>query len=147
MNAMKVIALAGVLSGGLDFLVTSTLFKLKGGTYEKLLQFIASGAMGPAAFAGGKKTATAGLLFHFLIAFSVAAVYYAASWQSHILSTHVFISGILYGAAVHVVMSLVVVPLSATAKRPFSATTFFVQLFVHMFFVGLPIAYVVQRFS
>src|SRR5271163_2631373 len=47
MNVFEIIALAGLLCGTLDFLMTSTLFKLRGGTYENLLQFIASGALGP----------------------------------------------------------------------------------------------------
>src|SRR5271168_1568250 len=147
MNAFRVIALAGLVCGALDLLVTSTLFKLKGGAYEKLFQFIASGALGAAAFTGGKATAAAGVLFHFFIACSVAAVYYAASLRLNILLMHVFFSGIVYGAAVHLVMSLIVVPLSAAPKRAFSLVAFFTQLVVHMFFVGLPIAYIVARFS
>ena len=147
MNVFEIIALAGLLCGTLDFLMTSTLFKLRGGTYEKLLQFIASGALGPSAFAGGKKTAVAGVFFHFFIAFSAAAVYFAASRRLDFLLAHAFISGILYGAAVHLVMSRVVVPLSAAPKREFSVSAFLTQLFVHMFFVGLPIACVVRHFS
>jgi hypothetical protein len=125
--------------------VTSTLFKLRGGGYEKLFQFIASGALGAAAFTGGKATAALGVLFHFFIAFSVAAVYYGASLRLGILLAHVFFSGILYGAGVHLVMSLIVVPLSAAPKREFSLAAFVTQLVVHMFFVGLPIAYIVAR--
>jgi hypothetical protein len=147
MNALKVISLAGLISGSLDILVTSTLFKLKGGTYQRILQFIASGALGPSAFDGGKKTAAAGLAFHFFIALCVAAVYYAASRQLNVLLLHPLVSGVFYGAAVHLVMSLIVVPLSAAPKREFSAAGFVTQLFVHMFFVGLPIACIVSRFS
>jgi hypothetical protein len=147
MNSLEIIALAGLVCGVLDLSVTSTLFKLRGGAYEKLFQFIASGALGPAAFTGGKKTAAAGIVFHFFIAFSVAAIYYAASRWLGFLLVHPFISGILYGAAVHFVMSLIVVPLSAAPKRDFSVTAFVMQLFVHMFFVGLPIAYLVLHFS
>ena len=147
MNAFKVIVLAGFVCGTVDLLVTSTLFKLKGGAYERLFQFIASGALGARAFTGGKATAAAGVLFHFFIAFSVAAIYYAASLQLNILLTHAFFSGIVYGAAAHLVMSLIVVPLSAAPKRAFSLAAFLTQLVVHMFFVGLPIAYIVARFS
>ena len=147
MNAFKVIVLAGFVCGTVDLLVTSTLFKLKGGAYERLFQFIASGALGARAFTGGKATAAAGVLFHFFIAFSVAAIYYAACLQLNILLTHAFFSGIVYGAAVHLVMSLIVVPLSAAPKRAFSLAAFLTQLVVHMFFVGLPIAYIVARFS
>jgi len=44
-------------------------------------------------------------------------------------------------------MSRVVVPLSATPKRKFSAKAFLTQLIIHIFFVGLPIALIVAHFS
>jgi hypothetical protein len=146
MNALKIIAFAGLLCGVLDITASGTLFVLKGGTLERILQFIASGAVGAKAFAGGKKTAAAGLFFHFVIAFSAATAYYLLSTQIPFLLTHAVLSGILFGAAVHLFMSLVVVRLSAAPKREFSVSAFLTQLVIHMFLVGLPIALVVRHF-
>ena len=112
-----------------------------------MLQTIASGALGPSAFKGGKKTAAIGFLFHFLIAFTAAAVYYAASRNLTLLLDHPLLSGLLYGTAVHLVMSRIVVPLSRAPKRTFSAKAFFTQLVIHIVCVGLPIAFVVARFT
>jgi hypothetical protein len=53
----------------------------------------------------------------------------------------------LYGVVVQLVMSRVVVPLSAAPKREFSAKAFLTQLVIHMFFVVLPIALIVGHFA
>jgi uncharacterized membrane protein YagU involved in acid resistance len=147
MTSLEVISLAGLLSGVLDLTATSTLVRrTQGIPLERLLQRIASGAIGPSAFQGGKKTATAGLGFHFLIALTAAFIYYASSRKLTVLIDHPLLSGVLYGAAVHLVMNRIVLPLSAAAI-PFSAKAFLTQLVIHILFVGLPIAFVVSHLS
>jgi len=87
------------------------------------------------------------LLLHFFIALSASSVYYAISRKMTVLLNDPLLCGLLYGVAVHLVMSRVVVPLSATPKRKFSAKAFLTQLIIHIFFVGLPIALIVAHFS
>lgn len=147
MTAAETVAVAGLLAGTLDIAATSTLFALQGLSVERLLQTIASGAIGTSAFSGGKKTAVVGWFFHFAIAFTAAAVYYVLSRRVPILIARPFFCGAVYGVVVHVVMSRIVVPLSAAPKRVFSAKAFLIQLVIHICFVGLPIALVVSRFS
>lgn len=144
MSTLEVISVAGLLSGILDLTATSTLVRTQGVQFERLLQTIASGALGPPAYQGGRKTATAGFFFHFFIAFTAAAVYYLASRKMTVLLNHPVLGGLLYGAAVHLLMSRVVVPLSAVPKREFSAKAFLTQLVIHMCFVGLPISLTVS---
>ena len=112
------------------------------GSPVRVLQGIASGLMGPAAFSGGPGTAFLGLLLHFLIAFGAAGVYYAVSRKWRYLVTHPIISGVVYGTIVHWVMNSIVLPLSrlpyGATRPPFSFTV--VMIGVHMLFVGLPIA-------
>jgi uncharacterized membrane protein YagU involved in acid resistance len=147
MTSLEVISIAGLLSGVLDLTATSTLVRrTQGIPLKRLLQRIASGALGPSAFEGGKKTATAGLFFHFLISFTAAFVYYACSRKLAILIDHPLLSGVLYGAAVHLVMNRIVLPLSAAAI-PFSVKAFLTQLVIHILFVGLPIALVVSHLA
>jgi uncharacterized membrane protein YagU involved in acid resistance len=147
MTPPEVISLAGLLSGSLDLIATSTLVKTQGVPFERLLQMIASGALGPSAFQGGKKTAALGLFFHFFIAFTAASIYYLISCTMTALLDYPLFSGVVYGSAVHLVMSRIVLPLSATAKREFSAKAFLTQLIIHIFCVGLPIALVVSYLS
>jgi hypothetical protein len=145
--ALKVICLAGLACGVLDLLASTTLFALKGIPFVRLLQGIASGALGPSALSGGKKSAVVGLFFHFFIAFSVSAAYFLTSRHVALLLKDAAVSGMLYGAGVHLFMTFVVVPASAAAKRQFSLRGFLAQLLVHMFLVGLPISLIVLRFS
>jgi hypothetical protein len=147
MTPSEVISLAGLLSGSLDLTATSTLVKTQGVPFERLLQMIASGALGPSAFQGGKKTAAAGLFFHFFIAFTAASIYYLSSRTMTALLDYPLFSGVVYGSAVHLVMSRIVLPLSAAPKREFSAKAFLTQLIIHIFCVGLPIALVVSYLS
>jgi hypothetical protein len=146
MTGLEVMSLAGLLSGVLDLTATSTLVRTQGIPFEQLLQRIASGAFGPSAFHGGKKTAAAGLFFHFLIAITAAFIYYASSRKLAILINHPLLSGVVYGAAVHLLMNRIVVPLSA-ATISFSAKAFLTQLVIHIVCVGLPIALVVSHLS
>jgi uncharacterized membrane protein YagU involved in acid resistance len=147
MTSLEIISLAGLLSGTLDITATSILIRTQGIPVKRLLQTVASGALGPAAYQGGKKTAAAGLFFHFLIAFIAALVFYAISRKFSALFDHPLLCGAVYGIAVHLVMSRIVVPLSAAPKREFSAKAFLIQLVIHIVCVGLPIALIVTHFS
>ena len=147
MTRLETISLAGLLSGTLDIVATSTLVKLQGMPVVPLLQTVASGALGPSAFQKGKKSAALGVFFHFLIAHFAAAVYYAASRKLTALIDYPLFSGVVYGSAVHLVMSRIVIPISAAPKRKFSTKAFLLQLIIHVFCVGLPIAVIVSHFS
>jgi len=147
-SPLAAIASAGLIAGVLDILSAVVLSIVYGGTPTRMLQGIASGAIGrDAARAGGAATALLGLGFHFLIAFTAAALYYAASRKLPILVERPFLFGPLYGIAVWLVMSRVVIPLSRIMPRPFNPTSAAIQIAIHIFLIGLPIALIVRRFS
>ena len=54
-----------------------------------------------------------GILLHFLIACTAAAVYYGASRRLQFLTQHALVCGLFFGTAVDLTMSLIVLPLSA----------------------------------
>jgi uncharacterized membrane protein YagU involved in acid resistance len=147
LSPFAIVILAGTICGVLDLISATALFLSKGGTFERLLQFIASGALGESSFRGGKKTAALGFLFHFVIAFTAAAIYYIASRSLPFLTAQPVICGILYGALIHLFMTFITIPLSRAPKRKFSASSFLSQLAVHMFVVGLSISLTIARFS
>src|SRR5436305_6246212 len=84
----------------------------------RIFQSVASGLLGPKSFQGGAKTAALGLFLHFLIAFIWAVIYYVASRQIAFLTERPVIAGLLYGEFVWVMMTLVVLPLSAVHRWP-----------------------------
>jgi hypothetical protein len=147
LSPFAIIILAGTICGVLDIISATALFLSKGGTFVRLLQFIASGALGESSFRGGKKTAALGLFFHFVIAFAAAAIYYAASRNFLLLIAQPVLCGILYGVLIHLFMTFITIPLSRAPKRKFSASSFLSQLAVHMFVVGLSISLTIARFS
>jgi hypothetical protein len=109
---------------------------------------IASGLLGRSAFQGGSATYVLGIVLHFLIALSAAAVYYAASRKLEFLKEHPLVCGLFYGIAVFLVMNLIVLPLSAIHSRgPFPLNGLIQGLLVHMFCIGLPISFSVRQFS
>ena len=147
MTNLEVISIAGLISGALDLTATSTLLKSQGVPIQRLLQTIASGILGSSAFQGGKKTAALGVFVHFFIAFIVASIYFAISRKITALIDDPLLSSVIFGSAVHLVMSRIVLPLSAAPKREFSPKAFVTQLLIHVLCVGLPIALIVRHFS
>ena len=79
---------------------------------ERLLQYIASGAIGQAAFAGGVATALLGAALHYFIAIAMVLAYYLASGRYRALVHHPVRYGLPYGLLLWGVMTWVVVPLS-----------------------------------
>jgi uncharacterized membrane protein YagU involved in acid resistance len=112
-----------------------------------LLQYVASGALGPSAFQGGVQTALIGLALHFLIATIWTIVFYLASRKWLFLIERPIQFGLLYGIAVYLFMTFVVVPLSRVTPRPATITGRTIGILTIMFCVGLPIALIVRRFS
>jgi hypothetical protein len=79
-NALVTIAKAGLLAGFLDGMDAVIYIGLISGVpVIRVFQFIASGALGVRAFQGGLGAAALGVFFHFVIAISAAAVFYALS--------------------------------------------------------------------
>jgi hypothetical protein len=118
----------------------------RGSTPARLLQFVASGLLGPQAFQGGTATAALGLGLHFFIAFTLVIIFYAARRSIGILRQRPISSGLLYGLAVYAVMNLVVLPLSAARPRH-SITGDVIQIGIHMFIIGLPTSLLLRRLS
>jgi hypothetical protein len=139
-RAFETILYGGLAVGILDGLYAVIASSLRGGAPIRVFQYISSGLLGRESFNGGLKTALLGILLHFLIAFILAAIYYGASLALPMLIRQALIWGPIFGVAVHLVMRLVVTPLSAASKLPFSVSGLLSALLVHILFVGLPIA-------
>ena len=146
-NALGVIFRAGLLSGVLDITAAFVTWAPKGVPPEMLLQAIASGLLGEKSFDGRWETAALGGALHFLIAFSAATVFYAASRTLTFMTSRPVLAGISYGVVVYLFMYWIVMPLSNLHRRPFSASAALIAILTHMVCVGLPISLVVRRYS
>ena len=144
-RALPTIASAGLIAGVLDITSAFVIAEIKGTGSARMLQGIASGLLGQRSFEGGMATAGLGLAVHFLIAFTAAAVFYAASRKFSSLTQYAVVSGLLYGIAVYIFMYWMVVPLAfPTARHSMSRDV--TAVIIHIVLIGLPIALVVRRF-
>ena len=106
-----------------------------------VLQSIASGVLGRAAYSGGAATVLLGIAFHLLISIVAALLYVLAAERWAWLRQHAWLAGIAYGAVVFGVMRWIVVPLSAVAyKQSTDWSMFAISLTVHIVGFGIPIA-------
>src|SRR5450756_2043000 len=141
-NAVLAIGAAGLIAGTLDLGETLVVF----GAKSPLV--IAAGLLGSQnALRGGAAVYALGVLLHYLIVVSAAAIYFAASRRLHFLIESWLICGLLFGMAIDVVMRFIVLPLSAMhSMGPYKYHDLVLGLVVHMVLVGLPIAFCVRRF-
>jgi len=111
-------------------------------------RIIAGGLLGKEAALGGAGTWILGVILHYSIAVTAAAVYCFSSLKLEFLKTHWLVCGIFFGIAVYLVMNLVVLPLSAYHYMgPYTYRALLQGILVHMLIVGLPISYSLRRFT
>lgn len=136
------ILVGGFSAGTLDLLQACILFGWG------IPRVIAAGLLGRQAIHGGAGTYALGVVLHFFIACSAAAIYYAFSRKLTFMKEHWIVCGLFFGGAVEQVMNLVILPLSALhAHGPYEWHDLILGLTVHMVVIGLPIAYSVHRLS
>jgi Na+/alanine symporter len=142
-NALLAIAVGGLSAGIIDLAQALILFGMR------VPLGIAAGLLGrQAAHAGGVSVYVLGVVLHFFIATSAAAVYYMASRKLEFLKEHWLICGLIYGAIVDQLMTLIVLPLSALhARGPYELHDLLLGISVHMITVGLPISFSIRRFA
>jgi hypothetical protein len=146
-SAAAAIFWGGLIAGILDITQAFIGFSLVGSTPFRILQRIASGIFGPRSQEMGWTSAAVGLLCHFTVAFTAAAVYYLASRKLRALVEHPVLCGLIYGELVFLFMYFVVIPLSAIGHPQFNIATYITGPIGHPLLVGMPIALCIRRFS
>jgi uncharacterized membrane protein YagU involved in acid resistance len=138
--------IGGLVAGLLDLLFALTFAGTNGVGPVRLLQVIASGWLGEAAFTGGPGAAALGLASHFALALLWAALFFVAAKRWRALAVHPLAAGLAFGVVVFLAMRLVVLPLSAY-PRPvtFKPLATALDLASHMLLFGLPIAFAARR--
>ena len=146
-QALRAIIAGGLTAGVMDCLAATINAGLKGVSFSRVWQYVASGALGPASYNYGSGSVALGLFFHFLIAFTATAVFYFLSRWYPILTEKPLFFGPLYGIVVYFFMGYLVVPLSLVAKIPFSVSGMIIGLCIHVVCIGLPIALITRKFT
>jgi len=141
-SALTAIAAAGFIAGTVDLVRACIAFGWD------IPLAIAAGLLGKSAFEGGPATYVLGVVLHFFIVCSAAAIYYFATFKLPFLKEYPLVCGLFFGAAVEDFMRFAVLPLSALhARGPYQYNDLVRGLIVHMVVVGLPIAYSIRRWA
>jgi len=147
-SLLRPIALGGLIIGTADAIIYHWFVSSVLGGYPltTVYQYMASGALGESAFAGGIATALLGVLFHFFVALVVAGVFIMSANRISLLGRYSIVGSLLYGFGVFIVMNMIVIPLSAAPALPPPTTSqLIVAILDHMLVVGLPLGILVQR--
>jgi hypothetical protein len=114
LSPARAILYGTLVVGTLDIVDAFVFFGLRSGaTPVRILQSIASGWLGRAAYTGGAGAAALGAITHYFIAFGIVATYFVVSRRVAVLTRHSIACGIVYGLLVYLFMNRVVIPLSA----------------------------------
>lgn len=144
---LRTIGLGGTLIFIIQFIhqwIVATL--IQGNPFALVWQYIASGALGNAAFEGGVATVLLGLLFHLIISFVIAGVFILSADRIPLLRRYAMAGALLYGFGVFIVMNLIVLPLSAAPLLPAPTTPWLIEAVVeHVLGIGLPLGILVRR--
>ncbi|MEK7253184.1 MAG: hypothetical protein AAB316_00435 [Bacteroidota bacterium] len=142
-SILKTTLVAGVLDISAAFVQA---WFMSGVTPGQVLRYIASGAFGKAAHAGGLGMAAWGLFFHFLIAFVITACFFWIYPKWRLLGRHLWLDSLLIGLAAWVVTTRVVVPLSQIGASSLHVRKALLAIGILVCCVGLPVALGAKRF-
>jgi len=139
------VVLGGAVGATCDIVYAIVFTSWRGIPPERLLQTVASGLLGKAAYDGGWPVAALGLGLHYAIVIVAAALFFAVARRWAWLREEPITAGLAYGVAIYGFMNFVVLPLSAypyPLRFPLLATA--TGLLAHMA-VGLSIALITRR--
>lgn len=149
-SSIKVILLAWLLVGTLDILSAFVDYYISTGDNPLfILKYVASGALGEAAFAGGAGTMLLGLLFHYLFAFFFTVLFFWLYPRIGFLSRNKILTGIGYGIFVWIIMNLIVVQLSRAPHAPIKdmkAEKILKSALILIAMIGLPLSFIANKY-
>jgi hypothetical protein len=141
-NALLAIGVAGFVGATLDLLQACILVG------HDIILVITYGLVGEKALRGGVGNYALGVLLHVTISLIFATFYYAVSRKLRFMTEYPFVCGLCFGAGVHLVMMLIVLPLSALHQYdPITIRGMRIGLLIHMIVFGLPVAYGISYFA
>ncbi len=146
---LRAIIWGTLVAGTLDICAAILTWLMRDVAPPRVLQGVAAGLLGRDSFSGGAPTAALGLFLHFAIMSVIVTLFVLAARRSARLIPSrllpAIVIGLAYGITVYLVMTYVVVPLSAAVGRPPTLAQFVQGVIVHMLCVGVPIALITRR--
>jgi len=135
-----------LIVGTLDIIAAIIQTLMAGGSITRLMQYIASGVFGTAAFEGGMTYAVLGLAFHYVVAFGWSFLFLMVYPKLSFAPKHRLLTGIAYGAFVWFMMNRIVLPLSNVSMRPFDPVRSLIAAAVLMVAIGIPLSFLASGY-
>jgi hypothetical protein len=146
-EAIKIIVLTGLLAGCLDILAACIDYYIKTGKGpEGVLRFIASGVFGKEAFTGTTMMMWLGLLFHFIIAFSLTIFFFIIYPKIRLLQLNIILTALIFGIVSWLITNLIIVPLSNTPSIPFKLLNALKAALILVITIGVPMSIIFKNF-
>jgi hypothetical protein len=143
----KKVAWVGLLAGSLDILSAFVqAYLVRGTSPVVVLQYIASAAVGKAAFTGGWEMPLLGLMFHFIIAYSFTALFFIIYPNIKFFSKNIVLTAIIYGIFIYVIMNMVVLRFTKLPSITFHLDKALIATAILIVAIGLPVAYFARKF-
>jgi hypothetical protein len=144
-HPLRILLPAALGIGTLDLLFAWGYWLRYGVTFTDILQSIAAGWYGKASRDMGVASAMVGALSHYAIMFAIVLAYWFAAKRIRVLRMHPWTCGLAYGLGAYVVMSLVVLPLSAAGNADFSNTSWVASSIAMHLLIGALCAQAAKR--
>lgn len=142
-SILAAIVLGGLVAGTIDI---GAAMLISGQSMAFILQFIASGVLGKAAFDGGMGTVILGALLQWAMSLVIAAIFVLASLKFPWMRRSWVAAGLAFGVATYCVMTYVVVPLSAVGGGWHFSPLPFLKNLAAMLVFGLIVAAFARRY-
>ena len=142
-NNLRAIIAGGFIAGTIDIGAAVALNHIGPIT---ILHAIASGILGKASYSGGLNTALFGLVLQWAMSLIIAAIFVLAASRLPVLRLRWLAMGLAYGVGIFVVMTFVVVPLSASFPKNPPKLPGAAEQFAAMLLFGAIISYCAKRF-
>ncbi|MEX6685966.1 hypothetical protein QTN47_00585 [Danxiaibacter flavus] len=137
---------AGLIAGTLDIVTALIMFYMK--THKDpmiVFKYIASAAFGKAAYSGASFI-VAGIVFHYIIAFSFTILYFFLYPRIKFMHNYPVLAGLTYGICVWLIMNLLVLPLTQLPPITFNLQSAITGTIVLMLAIGLPVSLIVHNY-
>ena len=145
-SAFKIILLTGFIAGTLDGTAATIQFLIKGGKDPgRIFKYISSAVFGPDAYNGGFPMILSGVVFHYIIAYSLTLFFFLIYHKMPILAKNKYITGICYGIFAWIVTTQIIVRLSLL-KPVFHLDQAIIAMLILIAMIGLPISILANRF-
>lgn len=143
----KEILQTGLIAGSLDISAACLNAYISSGvTPDRVLIYIASGALGKSAYSGGYDMMVLGLLFHFMIAFACTICYFWIYPKWSFLHKNLLLNAVLIGVVAWIVTTRMIIPMSQITPPPFNLVKALTAVSILVVCIGLPIPYFADKF-